>query len=46
MKKSHVIIIVVVVVLVVVAGGGMAVRAKLKGPGKATTVRIENAQLQ
>ena len=31
-------------VLVVVAGGGMAVRSKLKGPGKPTTVRIEKAQ--
>jgi len=44
-KKSRIIIIVVVVVLVVVAGGGMAVRAKLKGPGKSTTVRIEKAQI-
>ena len=45
MKKSRIIIIVVVVVLVVVAGGGMAVRAKLKGPGKPTPVRIEKAQI-
>lgn len=45
MKKSRVIIIVVVVVLVVVAGGGMAVRAKLKGPGKPTPVSIEKAKL-
>lgn len=44
MKKSRVIIIVVVVTLVVV-GGGMAVRAKLKGPGKPTPVRIEKAQI-
>ena len=44
MKKSRIIIIVVVVVLVVVAGGGLAVRSKLKGPGKPTTVRIEKAQ--
>lgn len=35
----------VVVVLVVLAGGGMAVRSKLKGPGKPTPVRIEKAQL-
>ncbi len=45
MKKSRIIIIVVVVVLVVVAGGGMAVRSKLKGPGKSTTVRLEKAQV-
>ncbi|MHC4353340.1 MAG: efflux RND transporter periplasmic adaptor subunit, partial [Planctomycetota bacterium] len=45
MKKSRVIIIVVVVVLVVVAGGGMAVRSKLKGPGRPTPVRIEKAEL-
>jgi len=44
-KKSRIIIIVVVVILVVVAGGGMALRAKLKGPGKPTPVRIEKAQL-
>jgi HlyD family secretion protein len=44
-KKSRVIIIVVVVVLVVVAGGGMAVRSKLKGPGRPTPVRIEKAEL-
>ena len=44
MKKSRTIIIVIVVMLVVVAGGGMAVRSKLKGPGKTTTVRIEKAQ--
>ena len=31
-------------ILVVVAGGGMAVRSKLKGPGKVTTVRMEKAQ--
>ena len=45
MKKSRIIIIVVVVVLVVVAGGGMAVRAKLKGPGKPTSVRLETPQI-
>ncbi|MEA3225968.1 MAG: efflux RND transporter periplasmic adaptor subunit [Planctomycetota bacterium] len=44
MKKSRIIIIVVVVIVVVLAGGGMALRAKLKGPGKPTTVRIEKAQ--
>jgi len=43
-KKSRIIIIVVVVAVVVVAGGGMAVRSKLKGPGKPTTVRVEKAQ--
>jgi len=32
------------VAVVVVAGGGMAVRSKLKGPGKPTTVRVEKAQ--
>jgi HlyD family secretion protein len=35
---------VVVVVLVAVSGAGVAFRAKLKGPGKPTTVRIEKAQ--
>ena len=44
MKKSRIIIIVVVVAVVVVAGGGMAVRSKLKGPGKTTTVRLEKPQ--
>jgi len=32
------------VILVVVAGGGMALRAKLKGPGKPTSVRLETPQ--
>ena len=44
MKKSRIIIIVVVVIFVVVAGGGMAVRSKLKGQGKLTTVRLETPQ--
>jgi HlyD family secretion protein len=43
-KKSRIIIIAVVVILLVVAGGGMAIRSKLKGPGKTATVRIETAQ--
>ncbi len=45
MKKSRIIIIiVVVVVLVAVSGAGVVLRAKFKGPGKSTTVRIEKAQ--
>lgn len=44
MKQSRIIIIVVAVILVVVAGGGLALKSKLKGPGKPTTVRVENAQ--
>ena len=44
MKKSRIIIITVVVILVVVSGAGMAIRAKFKGPGKTTVVRIEKAK--
>lgn len=44
MKKSRIIIIIIIVILVVVSGAGMAIRAKFKGPGKATVVRIEKAQ--
>lgn len=43
-KKSRIIIIVIIVILVVVSGAGMAIRAKFKGPGKTTVVRIEKAQ--
>lgn len=43
-KKSRIIIIIIIVILVVVSGAGMAIRAKFKGPGKATVVRIEKAQ--
>ena len=43
-KKSRIIIIVIIVLLVVAAGAGMAIRAKFKGPGKTTVVRIEKAQ--
>lgn len=45
MKKSKLLIIVIVVILIVVAGGGMAVRSRLKGPGKPTQVQIEKPEL-
>jgi HlyD family secretion protein len=41
-KKSRIIIIVVIVFLVVSAGIGAAIRFKIKGGSKPTTVRIEN----
>jgi HlyD family secretion protein len=43
-KKSRIIIIVILVIVVVVVGMGMVVRTKMKGSGKPTIVRIENAQ--
>ena len=43
-KKSRIIIITIIMILVVVSGAGMAIRAKFKGPGKTTVVRIEKAQ--
>lgn len=44
MKKSRIIIITIIVILVVAAGAGMAIRAKFKGQGKPTVVRIESPQ--
>jgi HlyD family secretion protein len=44
-KKSRIIIIVIVVVVVAVVGTGMALKKKMKGSSKPTTVRVENAQL-
>jgi len=41
-KKSRIIIITIIVILVFVSWAGMAMRAKLKGPGKPTVVRIES----
>jgi len=43
-KKSRLIITTIIVMLVVVSGVGMAIRAKFKGPSKATVVRIEKAK--
>ena len=44
MKKSRIIIITIIVIFVVVSGAGMAIRAKFKGHGKPTVVRIESPQ--
>ncbi len=44
MKKSRIIIIVIIVLVVVAAGIGAAIRSKLKGGIKTTTVRVEKAQ--
>jgi len=43
-KKSRIIIIVIIVLLVVAAGIGAAIRYKMKGRSKTTTVRIEKPQ--
>jgi HlyD family secretion protein len=43
-KKSRIIIIVIIVLVVVAAGIGAALRFKIKGGTKSTTVRIENAK--
>ncbi|HUV66511.1 MAG TPA: efflux RND transporter periplasmic adaptor subunit [Sedimentisphaerales bacterium] len=42
MKKSYIAIVIIIVILAVVSGMGMLVRARLKGSGKPTVVRIEN----